>query len=249
MMMKTRALKYKSGNLKEEYCNVSEEKLFHIFINEKHLVSLFALPKDLDELVTGFLVSEGVTNYENIKEIRRANCELWVKTKEGVNETKAELRSSGCSGVAVQKAPKTVESKQKFDKDVILNSLGYLEKSKEWKLTGGTHFAALISPDGEFLHGFDDVGRHNALDKIIGWALINNHSLQDKFILFTGRLSTGMVMKVSRAGIPLLVSNTAAISQAIKTAEELNITLIGFARYPEFNVYSTFWRINGAKEE
>jgi len=236
-------LKYKEGDLKEEYCNVSEEGLFHIFINEKHLVSLFALPRDLDELVTGFLVSEGVTEYENISEIRRANCELWVKTRYKTPETKTELRSSGCSGVAVQLAPKPVKSRQKFDMDVILNSLGYLESSEEWKRTGGTHFAALISAEGEFLQGFDDVGRHNALDKIIGWALINNHNLKDKFILFTGRLSTGMIMKASRAGVPLLVSNTAALYQAIKTAEELNITLIGFARYPEFNVYSTFWRI------
>lgn len=243
MVMKIRVLRYKGGNLRDGHRNVSEEKLFHIFVNEKHLLSLFALPNHLEEMVTGFLVSEGVAEYENIEEIKIANCELWVKTREDIPELKPELRSSGCSGVAVQKNPKPVESKQEFPSEIILNSLAYLEKASEWKLTGGTHFATLVSVDGRFIKGFEDVGRHNALDKVIGWALINNHGLNDKFILFTGRLSTGMVMKAARAGIPLLVSNTAVLYQAINLAEEMNITLVGFARGKEFNVYSTLWRI------
>ncbi len=241
--MEIRVLEYKGGKLSDGERSVSEEKLFHILVNEKHLLSLFALPNNLEEMVTGFLVSEGVTGYENVKGIRRANCELWVKTREDIPELKPELRSSGCSGIAMYKAPEPVESKQEFNSKVIVNSLEYFKKAKEWKITGGTHFAALISADGRFLQGFEDVGRHNALDKVIGWALMNNHGLADKFVLFTGRLSTGMVMKAARAGIPLLVSNTAVLYQAIHLAEELNITLVGFARGEEFNVYSNLWRI------
>jgi len=241
--MRIRALKYKDGDLKEGDCNASEEKLFHIFVNEKHLVSLFALPDHLEEMVTGFLVSEGVTDYGNIKGIKNASCELWVKTREGIPKMKPELRSSGCSGITIHKTPEPVESRQEFPSEIILNSLDYFEKAEEWKLTGGTHFAALVSAEGEFLQGFEDVGRHNALDKVIGWALINGKSLADKFVLFTGRLSTGMVMKAARAGIPLLVSNTAVLYQAIHLAEEMNITLVGFARDKEFNVYSNLWRI------
>ena len=241
--MKIRVLEYKDGNLKEGHRSVSEEKLFHIFVNEKRLLSLFALPNHLEEMVTGFLVSEGVVEYEDIKEIRIANCELWVKTRGDIPELKPELRSSGCSGVAVQKTPEPVKSKQEFPSEMIVNSLNYFKKAKEWKVTGGTHFAALISADGKFLQGFEDVGRHNALDKVIGWALINNHSLADRFVLFTGRLSTGMVMKAARSGIPLLVSNTAVLYQAIHLAEEMNITLVGFARGEEFNAYSNLWRI------
>ena len=242
--MEIKVLEHKGGNLKEGHRNVSQEKLFHIFVNEKHPLSLFALPNHLEEMVTGFLVSEGVTEYENIEEIKIANCELWVKIKGDVPELKPELRSSGCSGIAVQNTPKAVESRQEFPSEIIVNSLEYFKKAKEWKITGGTHFAALISADGKFLQGFEDVGRHNALDKVIGWALINNHNLADKFVLFTGRLSTGMVMKAARAGIPLLVSNTAALYQAIHLAEEMNITLVGFARGEEFNVYSALWRIS-----
>jgi len=241
--MEIKVLEYNSGNLKEGKRNVSQEKLFHILVNEKHLLSLFALPDHLQEMVTGFLVSEGVAEYENIKGIKIANCELWVRTEGDVEELKAELRSSGCSGVAVQKTPEPVESKQEFPSEIILNSLEYFGKAKEWKVTGGTHFAALVSGDGKFIQGFEDVGRHNALDKVIGWALINGESLADKFILFTGRLSTGMVMKAARTGIPLLVSNTAVLYQAIHLAEEMNITLVGFARDKEFNVYSNLWRI------
>jgi len=243
-VMKIRVLEHKDGNLKEGHRNVSEEKLFHILVNEKLLLSLFALPNHLEEMVTGFLVSEGVAEYENIEEIKIANCELWVKTGEDIPELKPELRSSGCSGITMQKAPKAVESKQEFPSEMIVNSLEYFKKAKEWKVTGGTHFAALISADGKFLQGFEDVGRHNALDKVIGWALINNHSLADKFVLFTGRLSTGMVMKAARAGIALLVSNTAVLYQAINLADEMNITLVGFARGEEFNAYSTLWRVS-----
>lgn len=246
--MKTSALRYEPGTMEKQKVEVSEEDLFHLFVNKNHIVSLFASPRNLKELVVGFLASEGMTNYEDIFQIDIMNCEIWVKTKNDSRENfkpSTELRTSGCSGI-LQADPEPIKSKQSFDKDVILNSLGYLDQSsREWKLTGGTHSASLITGDGKFLHGFEDIGRHNALDKVIGGALINNRSLDDKFILFTGRLSTGIVTKISRVGVPLIVSNTAPFSRAINIAEKLNVTLIGFARHPNFTVYSNFWRITG----
>ncbi len=242
--MEIRAKRYKKGLSKEVNVNVSEEELYHIYINDSNVFSIFALPRDLKELAIGFIVSEGIADYDKISEIDIIGNELWAKTKNksGVKFA-TELRTSGCSGI-IQTEPTPVDSGQKFDANIVLNSLKYLDKSsKEWKLTGGTHSASLISRKGKFLFGFEDIGRHNALDKVIGRALMKNQKFGNKFILFSGRLSSGIVLKTARLGIPLIVSNTAPFSRAVKLAERLNLALVGFARKKEFTVYSGFWRV------
>ncbi len=242
--MKTKALRIKAGTRKEEEVDVSDESLFHIFVDKQHIVSLFASPRYLEELTVGFLASEGIADYTDVSSIKVQSCEIWVETKNRKKlNLSTELRSSGCSGI-MQADPAAVKSKQTFKVDTILNSLKYLDESSvEWKKSGGTHAAALISSDGKFLTAFEDIGRHNAIDKSVGWALINGHTLDDKYILFTGRLSTGVVTKVARVGMPLIVSNTAPLSRAIDTAEKLNVTLIGFARGADFTVYCVKDRI------
>ncbi len=244
--MEKSAFRHGPQTAEKQEVNVSEEDLFHLFVDEQPIVSLFASPRNLKELMVGFIASEGIANYKDISRIDITGCEIWVKTRKRSREDfkpNIELRTSGCSGI-LQAEPEPIKSKQKFNKNIILDSLKYLDKSSgEWRLTGGTHSASLISDDGGFLHSFEDVGRHNAVDKVIGWALINNQKLDDKFILFTGRLSSGIVTKISRVGIPLIVSNTAPFHRAIDMAERLNVTLIGFARHPQFTVYSNFWRI------
>jgi FdhD protein len=232
MNMKKTALRYGPAEVERKGVNVSEEGLFRLFVNKKRVCSMSASPRDLKELAIGFLVSEGILDYSDI-------CQTDVKD----NEIRVKTRKGG--GGRLQKYPGAVKSRQTFDRDVILNSLSNLDRSSgEWKLTGGTHSASLITCEGEFLCGFEDICRSNALDKVIGWALINSHCLRDKFILFTGRLSSVIVEKMARIGIPLIVSNTAPLSRAMDIAEKFDITLIGFARHPEFNVYSNFWRVS-----
>ncbi len=243
-MVEIQAKRYEKGKFNEKRVNVSEEGLFHIHVNDSNVFSIFTLPKDLRELALGFIVSEGIANFEEIYGIEILGSDILIETKNKSNVKFAtELRTSGCTGI-LQTEPEPVDSLQKFDSNVILNSLQYLDKfPKEWKLTGGTHSASLISNKGKFLFGFEDIGRHNALDKVIGKALMKNQNFGNRFILFSGRLSSGIVLKAARVGIPLVVSNTAPFSRAIKIAEKLNVALVGFARKKEFTVYSGFWRI------
>jgi FdhD protein len=110
-------------------------------------------------------------------------------------------------------------------------------------LTGGTHAAAAFGADGAILGVQEDVGRHNALDKLIGHVLLRGHTLGTGGVFLSGRTSLEMVAKAVRAGIPLLVSVGAPTSLAIALAERAGITLCGFLRREEISIYTHTWRI------
>jgi len=118
----------------------------------------------------------------------------------------------------------------------------FQEASTSFKRTGGVHSAALSN--GDFLQIFrEDIGRYNALDKVIGKALFNSFKLEELIMLTSGRLSSGVVLKIIRCGIPLLISRAAATDRAIKIARERNLTLVGFVRGKRMNVYTGKERI------
>lgn len=223
---------------------ISDEDLLTFYLNNLKFISLFALPKNLKELIVGFLISEGVCSFDDIKEIRMDGTNVFVEI-EGKDriELLTELRSSGCSGIMTAE-PKPIENDVIFSKKIILDSLKHFaDCSLEWSKTGGTHAAFLISKDGKLLTKFEDVGRHNALDKVVGWSFINSADLSENFLLFTGRLSSGIVTKAARSGIPMVVSNTAPLSKAVSLGDRLGLTLVGFARDSRFNVYTCDYRI------
>ncbi|MFH0859633.1 MAG: formate dehydrogenase accessory sulfurtransferase FdhD [Candidatus Altiarchaeota archaeon] len=223
---------------------VSDEELVTVYVNGLKFISIFALPRHLDKLAVGFLVSEGVCDYEDIRDVKvdGSAVKVEVSGKDRL-ELLTELRSSGCSGI-MQREPEPLDRDGRFSRKVILKSLdNFSDRELEWSATGGTHAAFLMSAEGKRLSFFEDVGRHNALDKVVGWALQESVALGDKFLLFTGRLSSGIVTKAVRVGIPLVVSNTAPLSRALILGDKLGVTLAGFARNSKFNVYSNEWRI------
>ena len=111
-----------------------------------------------------------------------------------------------------------------------------------FKATGCMHSAGIS--DGErILVIAEDIGRHNAVDKVIGHCIIENISVEDKMMLVSGRLSSEIVSKCARWGIPVLVSRTSPTSYAVEIAEKANITLIGFVRGERFNIYSNGHRV------
>jgi len=115
--------------------------------------------------------------------------------------------------------------------------------------TGGVHAAALFDENGEFLAIREDIGRHNAMDKIVGWALENNYiPLKNFGILFSGRTSYELIQKANDAGISIVASIGAPSSLAIELAEENGMTLIGFLKSSKYNLYSDLGRVEHSQE-
>ena len=119
-----------------------------------------------------------------------------------------------------------------------------LDKQRLFESTGGLHAAALFDENGNLLALREDVGRHNALDKLIGWGLLNNElPFYDRIIMVSGRASYELLQKCRVAGVSIFCAVSAPSSLAVDLAEHFNITLVGFLRNDRFNIYSGFERI------
>ncbi len=111
------------------------------------------------------------------------------------------------------------------------------QQSEQFMRTGGVHNAALAEPDG-LLAVRTDIGRHNALDKIYGHMLRSRISVKNKLIVFSGRLSSEVLLKISKIGAGIVLSKSAPTDLALRLADDLQITVIGFARGSKMNVYT-----------
>ncbi len=117
------------------------------------------------------------------------------------------------------------------------------KRSVLFRKTGGVHAAGLANKE-RILFYFEDIGRHNAVDKVVGKCLQNQVSCEDKMLLLTGRISSDIVAKASKSGIGIIVSRSAPTGLAVKNAQRLGITLVGFARGSKMNIYSFPMRIS-----
>lgn len=246
-------LKYKRGELSYDKDEVITEYPLTIRLNGEELVTLLCTPRSLKELAVGFLLSESFIDGPNEItdiEIQEDNGEVCVTTS-----TKRPLRdrlrgkrtiTSGCGkgtsfynsldSARTLKIQKSVE----IDPQVVLKLMReFNEKSLLFRETGGTHGCAVCSKNSIILHE-EDIGRHNAMDKVIGRARLEDIELSDKIILATGRVSSELLIKAAKQGIPAVVSRSAPTSLAVELAKETGIVLIGFARGDKLNIYSSF---------
>lgn len=222
-----------------------------IYLNGEELVTLLCTPDHLQELAVGFLYSEGfLQGYEDIVRLRLEQEEglLYVDTR--ARPVLAERMfgkrtiSSGCGrGTVFYQATDALglvplKSSLRVPREEIGRHVREMqERAFLYRSTGGAHCAALATRD-RFLFMREDIGRHNAVDKVTGECLSRGLPAHDKVLLTTGRLSSEIVVKTVRARIPVLVSRSAPTGLAVAYAEKAGLTLVGFARGPRLNVYA-----------
>lgn len=227
------------------------ESPFTIFIGDKEIITLLCTPKSLEELSIGFISSEGfIETIDDIEKITIDEKSLiaYIKLKnKGSFMQKFQGKrtiTSGCGkgtvfyNVLDSFKSKRIENPLDIDVDAIKISMRDFNKRSELFLeTGGVHSCGLYDAS-EMIIFEEDIGRHNALDKIIGKALKGNIELRDKIIFTSGRISSEILIKTAKREISTIVSRSAPTSLAIDMAKELGINLIGFVRGEKLNIYT-----------
>ncbi len=230
---------------KEDFLAI--DKPINIFVNGNYFVTLMASPRNIRELAIGYLLEQGIINalgdIEHVR-IRGKNVNVRTKAEIQLGATKFPKvipTACGASEDIIELLGKSgvLKIEVKFRAENILNAFKSLHSaSKVFKKSGGTHAAALFTRDGKLKFCIEDVGRHNAVDKVIGKGLIEGVNFSSSFMVSTGRLSADMVIKCARAGIPLAASKAAPLESGVLAAEMSGLTLVGFVRGSRMNVYT-----------
>jgi FdhD protein len=225
---------------------VMVEETVELIVNDTKLASIVTTPDLHKELAVGYMVTEGAVNHRNdIEEISDGGGRVYLKIRsfDHFNHWH-ELRSSGCVGLNWDKRDDnpSLPVKQVFGIDILLKAIKYLYDEAQ-ESTGGAHTASLVDADGGLRYKALDIGRHNAIDKVVGMAILNRDELSKMFLVSSGRQPAGMVMKAARAGIPLIISKSAPISSGIDSAIRSNVTLCCFATTEKVKVFSAPERI------
>ncbi len=207
-------------------------------------------PGDDKELSLGFLYSEGVINsihdVESIEQVKNNAVEVRLSKPVKVRIRDLIVNSScGVCGRAFLYTLNILKSDLKVKKELIFSFPEKLrEKQSVFNISGGLHATALFDPHGELLLIYEDVGRHNAVDKLVGKLLLEDKVPASNYIMqVSGRLGYEIVSKGIKAGIPIVCGISAPTSLAIEIAEEAGLTLIGFLRGKSFNIYTHDERI------
>ncbi len=247
---------------------VAVEEPLVIELNGKTVVVMMRLPGDERELAAGFCISEGlVPHFQDITLIHYCGQGLSMAdsedgleesrnliqvTAERVNEAflredKVMMVRSGCGRADVRGLDELLprcENDSKVSLETIFSLVGKLKGVQiVYQMTRGSHIAALFDLSGELVVYKEDIGRHNAIDKVIGHCLLRGIELSDKLLFSSGRISYEMVVKAIRSRIPVVLSFCAPTSVALELAEASGCTVIGFLRGRRAKVYSNQWRV------
>jgi FdhD protein len=255
---KRKIIKYKDGRMEEVEDTIVTEVPITVKVNEQELVTMVCTPEYIEDMVIGFLASEGII--KNIQDIEK----IWLQDKEGYVHVKTKKINpfyqsfqskryiTSCCGMSRQGfvfVNDALTAKKMNDINVTITPEECFQLMKKmqdnaetFQQTGGVHNAALCDVNGLILSRMD-IGRHNALDKIYGFCLKNNISIKDKIIVFSGRISSEILLKVAKIGCEMILSKSAPTELALELAEDLGITSIGFIRNDSLNVYTHAERV------
>jgi FdhD protein len=232
-----------------------------IYLNDREIATTQATPHDLEDLAAGFLVSEGLLTDRDALVSIDADAKrglVWVTSAEQVpadQDERTRYLTSGCgrgvtfASVGDARGLAPVTSDMHVSADTIYDLIGDMARQAEmYRGSGGVH-ACGLARDGQLAIVREDVGRHNALDKVLGRAWFDRIPTSDAILLSTGRLSYEMTVKAAKSRVPVAVSRSAVTDLAADVADELRITLVGYARGGKLTVYTAPERIIASGEE
>jgi FdhD protein len=238
---------------REERDQVAVEEPLEIRLAGRPVAVTMRTPGHDEELALGFCLTEGLqpTAAAPPSDLAANTIEVEAPEFDAARVQRSFYTSSSCGvcgkgaleAVAVEAPP--IESRLEADFELLATLPDRLREAQPaFAVTGGLHATGLFDAHGELLCLREDVGRHNAMDKAIGWAFLEHRlPLADAILCVSGRLSFELVQKAAVAGCPLLVAVGAPSSLAVELAQDRGLTLCGFARDGRLNVYTEAWRV------
>ncbi len=225
------------------------EKPLSLFVNGRAVLTAVTSPSMIEEFVTGYLYTERIIRSpDDIESLQVRDADVRVITKDLVSTLgpkKTVLSGCGGSGSFLDfSALPEIQSDLSIPRDEIPAMVRVALESELHVKTGGIHVVGLII-DGKLAAVVEDIGRHNALDKVVGSALLKKMDLSRSYIIISGRISSEMVRKCLVANIPVIVSRGATTTFALEIAEKKGLTVIGFVRSTKMVIYTHPKRITG----
>lgn len=244
-IMEEKAQNYKNGKINYVTEKVVKDSTITLTINNEINRNLSAIEDSLEEFAVGYLFNENmVKSLEDIEKIEINENHINVEIDDKLLKTKETVLCSDSSGGWRSKI-KEIEpiiSDFQVEADELINRIEELKNNAQiWQATGGTHVAGIVYKNNFIVK--EDVSRHVAVDKVIGYGILHNYDLSNSYVIYSGRMPADMVIKIVRAGIPVLASNAAPACSGCETAKKGNVTLVGFLRGQRFNVYNNKNRI------
>ena len=239
-----------------------KERPVTIFLDDIELANLMCSPKDLDCLAVGFLFAEGfIRSKKNIKKViaDERDGAVWVELKKAKKSPEDLIArrfiTTGCGRgmtfVDAAQDGRHLRSKSKLKvrvESIPLLMREFLRKSRLYRLTGGVHSAAICSTRSILVFN-EDIGRHSAIDKVIGECILKGIRTNDRIMVTSGRISSEILVKAARSRTPIIVSKSAPTDLAVRLATDFGVTLVGFARGSRMNIYSNAWRVVTGAED
>jgi len=234
---------------------VAREFPLTIILNNQELVTLLCSPVNLKYLAVGFLFSEELLKIKD--EIKKIMVDerrgvVRVETEEGRELTRdvlfKRLITSGCGrGLSFYSANEAtgqkVESQVEMSTHEVLSLVSdFQHRSQVYRATGGVHSAALCNTKNILVFK-EDIGRHNAIDKVFGECILKDIPTDERVVITSGRISSEILLKVAKRNIPIIISKSAPTDLGVKLANDLGVTLLGFVRGKRINAYTNDWRI------
>ncbi len=253
--------KFSEGEFRKINDEIAVETIIRIWVNEKSISSILCSPILEKELIIGYLYTTGIiTSFKEVENMRyegydykvtlnpKIDFDSRLKNSQFINR----VISTGCGPpeywlqVKSGKNLPKIDSKVEVSLDNIFKAIKDLnENSYMFRRTGATHAAGLYNASINRIIVAEDIGRHNAIDKVIGYTIIQDiKNFEDKILVSTGRLTADIVFKSAKCKIPIVASMAAATDSGISTAQVTNTTLIGFVRgKKKSNIYTNPFRI------